>query len=303
VRAPRLFFVNIDIVSSYFSFTYEFRSSSMKHKLFKMEYLVSCVAFALLFLAHIIPSEAAESVKGTYDYENYKLFDIRGPLVLSCNVTFVPEKPYVLEWLKDDKPVADVPSLQSRYKLLAAENKFVIDRTQESDGGEYTCRPQNASENMFAKITAVGKPVAKLPPNTNVVEGEKLKLICIAMGNPKPVVEWTVGNETYKESRDRIILSDDNGVTNAVLTMAEVTVDDRGDFYCQATNTASRFVNSTKDGTFVRVKDKLAALWPFLGICAEVFVLCAIILVYEKRRNKPDMEESDTDQSPDQKKG
>lgn len=45
---------------------------------------------------------------------------------------------------------------------------------------------------------------------------------------------------------------------------------------------------------------KLAALWPFLGICAEVFILCAIILVYEKRRNKADLDESDTDQSPEQ---
>lgn len=46
--------------------------------------------------------------------------------------------------------------------------------------------------------------------------------------------------------------------------------------------------------------DKYAALWPFLGICAEVFVLCAVILVYEKKRNKNELEESDTDQSPDQ---
>lgn len=46
--------------------------------------------------------------------------------------------------------------------------------------------------------------------------------------------------------------------------------------------------------------DKYAALWPFLGICAEVFVLCAIILIYEKKRNKTELEESDTDQSPDQ---
>lgn len=46
--------------------------------------------------------------------------------------------------------------------------------------------------------------------------------------------------------------------------------------------------------------DKYAALWPFLGICAEVFVLCTIILIYEKKRNKSELEESDTDQSPDQ---
>lgn len=50
----------------------------------------------------------------------------------------------------------------------------------------------------------------------------------------------------------------------------------------------------------VYISDKLAALWPFLGICAEVVVLCAIILIYEKKRNKTELEESDTDQSPDQ---
>jgi len=42
-------------------------------------------------------------------------------------------------------------------------------------------------------------------------------------------------------------------------------------------------VNAT---VVVQVKDKYAALWPFLGICAEVAILCAIILIYEKRRAK-----------------
>jgi hypothetical protein len=40
------------------------------------------------------------------------------------------------------------------------------------------------------------------------------------------------------------------------------------------------------------ISDKLAALWPFLGIVAEVIVLCVIILVYEKRRSKK-LEEED----------
>ena len=37
--------------------------------------------------------------------------------------------------------------------------------------------------------------------------------------------------------------------------------------------------------------DKLAALWPFLGICAEVVILCTIIFIYEKRRAKKMEEE------------
>lgn len=51
---------------------------------------------------------------------------------------------------------------------------------------------------------------------------------------------------------------------------------------------------------FYLITDKLGALWPFLGICAEVIVLCTIILIYEKRRNKAELDESDTDGSPDQ---
>lgn len=48
------------------------------------------------------------------------------------------------------------------------------------------------------------------------------------------------------------------------------------------------------------VSDKYAALWPFLGIVAEVIVLCTVIFIYEKKRNKAELEESDTDQSPEQ---
>jgi len=46
---------------------------------------------------------------------------------------------------------------------------------------------------------------------------------------------------------------------------------------------------------FIFFLGKFAALWPFLGICAEVLILCLIILIYEKRRNKSELEESDTD--------
>lgn len=78
----------------------------------------------------------------------------------------------------------------------------------------------------------------------------------------------------------------------------EATMDDRNTYVCGATNIANR--NGTEVETYVRVKDKLAALWPFLGICAEVIVLCTIILIYEKKRNKTELDESDTDGSPEQ---
>jgi len=34
------------------------------------------------------------------------------------------------------------------------------------------------------------------------------------------------------------------------------------------------------------VADKFAALWPFLGVCVEVFILCAVIFLYERKQSK-----------------
>jgi hypothetical protein len=91
-------------------------------------------------------------------------------------------------------------------------------------------------------------------------------------------------------SDERIKLSNytsDKGVllVNATLRIEDLDFPDRADYSCLAT-AYSRF-NETNNATcLVRVKDKLAALWPFLGICAEVTILCIIIFIYEKRRAK-----------------
>ncbi|XP_059618392.1 uncharacterized protein LOC132262916 isoform X2 [Phlebotomus argentipes] len=238
-----------------------------------------------------------------YDHTEAKLkvFEIRHPLVLFCNVTEAGN--HELQWSRNGTSVENVAELKGRYTILKSEYKLVIDRTQESDAGLYTCSLPHLAQSK--DINVVANVYVKLPSNMAVIEGEKLQIQCIVVGT-NPEINWTIlDNITSPEANSKIsYLPDERNIKNAILVIESAQLTDRGNYSCEANNLATvhRITKPAVAVTFLRVKGKLAALWPFLGICAEVFILCAIILVYEKRRNKADPDESDTDQSPEQKK-
>ena len=72
---------------------------------------------------------------------------------------------------------------------------------------------------------------------------------------------------------------------------------DRRAFKCVAYHKDAR-ANCSESAFFVRVRDKYAALWPFLGIVSEVVVICLIIFICERRRAaqaKDQLDEDDED--------
>ncbi|XP_052864279.1 uncharacterized protein LOC128270894 [Anopheles cruzii] len=264
------------------------------------------VAFAITTTsATITTTAAADVLQPNYDdaSTSLKIFDLGKALTLGCNVT--KDGSYELSWSKDGKNVSEIESLKGRYNLIPAERKFIITRALETDAGVYTCSVHqlNASKNFTVVANVVVKFESTEVGKTNIVEGEKLTIRCIAYGTD-PKITWTIGNNTYNASKDRIVLQeDDRGVENAVLTIDSITLDDYTDYTCEARNNATDITGKPAQVAMtVRVRGKYAALYVFLGIIAEVVVLCAIILICEKRRNKTEIEESDTDQSPDQTK-
>ncbi|CAG7828854.1 unnamed protein product [Allacma fusca] len=145
----------------------------------------------------------------------------------------------------------------------------------------------NSNSKTFSikRLTPQNKPFDKGHRSVTVVAGNTLSIYCNITGaNESDItVRWFKDGEDLKQSK----LSFD---------YPEAEAKHRGLYNCSAVYSGKLYDYQF----YVRVKDKLMPLWPFLGICLEVAVLCIIIVVYEKRRNKTELEESDTDGSPDQ---
>lgn len=257
------------------------------------KFLAGILSFLSIFLAIYAQSTGADFLVPNYDNVEHQLisYEIRSPLVLSCNIT----DPSVtdLTWEKNGTDVRKVKELEGRFRIIAAERKFIIDKTDIHDDGLYSC----VANEQKKHINVIANILVRVPSNSGVVEGEKLTIQCTVVGTD-PKLSWAFHNLTINSTTDRYILKpDDNNVENALLIIENVSMNDRGEFKCIGRNAATEYLKKTEasDTSYVRVKGKFAALWPFLGICAEVLILCTIILIYEKRRNKNELDESDID--------
>ncbi|GJQ65988.1 putative immunoglobulin [Trypoxylus dichotomus] len=258
-----------------------------------MKYLMWLIALLqLLNLVISITIEPKESVV---------LFEKGHEFRVTCEVEDTkPEDVIVVSWKKDN------------LTLEAKKDKLVFESTpgnysvrvlngNDNDAGQYACLFSVGGKLLNKTILAASNIDVETQDNLNVVEGEKLRITCHATGKPAPNITWQIGNEIYTNSSGNVKLQEDpeKKIPNAILIIEKVNMTNRGTYTCRG---YSSIIDKTvEDHTLVRIKDRYAALWPFLGICLEVFVLCAIILIYEKKRNKTELEESDTDQSPDQK--
>ncbi|XP_015514062.1 basigin isoform X1 [Neodiprion pinetum] len=213
-------------------------------------------------------------------------------LILPCNLTTVTTGS--ITWTHNNATLKETDTL----KLSKDRTQLNITKGLEDYMGNYTCSAGSGMPTRFMKV--VPYPIVKLPSlDTNVVEGEKLRLTCEVTPGLGAEIEWIFDNVTYTKGTERINITTEE--KSSTLTVYDIRQEDRGNVTCKVvfTRTVDQFASSYT--TLLRVTNKFAALWPFLGICAEVIVLCAIILVYEKKRNKAELEESDTDQSPDTK--
>lgn len=161
----------------------------------------------------------------------------------------------------------------------------------------YLCKQNNEVRKKF-KLNVAPKLFVINKQSQTVTEGGRIELKCSLLFGlengaevtwkwSKNATEFAAGDETSP------IQVKSNG-TESSLLIRKAGADDKGEYTCSASNDFGEDAEIVQ----VRVKNALAALWPFLAIIAEVLILCVIILLYEKKcAKKPSQNQEDNEQA------
>lgn len=229
------------------------------------------------------------TVVGVDVSKNTPKFEFNKPLEpLSCDFNFTDptttDQKSEPQWYQDDKKISTLKD--NRFE--ESSKGLTISDPKRTDAGVYKAvynitAGNSSPRNFTCEVILEADPfVLSFEKSKNLIEEDKLELQCKVYGYPPSTVSWFKDGKELNDSR--ATTSDLEGHKNARLVIEKVNFEDAGDYNCTAYS--SELKSSDSKVIVVRVKDKLAALWPFLGIVAEVLVLCFIIFIYEKRRNK-----------------
>ncbi|XP_043213815.1 neuroplastin-like isoform X2 [Amphibalanus amphitrite] len=261
----------------------------------------SCTTF--VDNAHEVIVISADMVRTNADETDGILVMTTKTLVINCSTTSdVPSN--TVTWYKSVEG-GEQEEVIGDSNVIVEGGVLTIKKPTELDAGNYTCSFATAAvtdKTVQETIRVITNVTVAMPSQSiNKQEGDEVVILCEPFGRPRPAVTWTKDGKdvkvAIKNSTSRLTLSaDDDGNVDARLTLTDLLrPEDAGDYCCRAENLA----NAAEACIIVRVKDKYAALWPFIGIVAEVILLTAIIYIYEKKKSKPDMDDSDTDNGND----
>ncbi|XP_014875410.1 matrix-remodeling-associated protein 5 [Poecilia latipinna] len=181
-------------------------------------------------------------------------------LLLNCVATGEPE-PRII-WRTPSKKLVDSQfSFESRIKVFL-NGSISIHSVTDKDGGDYLCVARNKMGDDYVqlRVNVLTKPATieqKLQKSSQeVVQGQDLKVDCVASGLPSPEISWALPDGTMvnpikqkagvRVGRSRRYVVFDNGT----LYFNDVGQPEEGDYTCYAQNQLGR------DEMKVRVKVK-----------------------------------------------
>uniref|UniRef100_A0A8C2NTA8 Ig-like domain-containing protein n=1 Tax=Capra hircus TaxID=9925 RepID=A0A8C2NTA8_CAPHI len=165
-----------------------------------------------------------------------------------CHVTGTA--PIKITWAKDNREIRP----GGNYKMTLVENTATLTvlKIGKGDAGQYTCYASNvAGKDSCSAHLGVQEPprfIKKLEPSRIVKQDESTRYECKIGGSPEIKVLWYKGEtEIQESSKFRMSFVD----SVAVLEMHGLSVEDSGDYTCEASNAAG----SASSTTSLKVKE------------------------------------------------
>jgi len=255
----------------------------------KMEKILICVA--IIVAAHHCSAAGggSGSVAGAEEVDfggadkGTKL-TLGKPFILECGIK--SEDEIKVEWEKN----GSVMVADERVKPLS-NGTLLVTEAENTDVGNYKCRNTANIEENGREFYVYTLFISKMAKSRTVIENEKLNLTCEVTGNPLPIVTWDKDGKPLPAEVQLVTVDRENVAVNSTILIDEVNTASHGLYTC----TIDFHIDQANMTSIIRVKGLYAALWPFLGIVLEVFLLCCVIFFFERRRSNAEYEESDTD--------